>query len=584
MAACAQASTVSLLPVPRVKRMRRQAWLVILVGVVAAADRSAVQGTLDGYRLVPGCGRKFRDNWPNGRLPAECAPVLQLAAVRCCSEEGGEPNCTSPCSLEVQTSTRACPATRINGFASNWIEAHNECSARGQRLCSESELTKQNVCCGGGCYLDHHLVWTRQACTTPRPSALEASTDEMAPLRPGGIALRCLRLTSPDLRLVGFRNDVDAVAHFDAIQKMLRPWSQDAPGYRRTLVGQFNGPWIENAWIETFGRRWAHHRAQGGKLRDHFGDFVPLFVPWTDIFVAATYKTPGGLIDALRRVLRPDVAYITVSQCDAGLTGAGKLQMSTIPNLLVLSAGGYGHAALPLFKQTERPLGDLLRSGRWLATFRGSETAPGAFRSKVKRTVEEVTAARPGWATQVAVGVGSIVNWREQMRDTRVRLSPRGFGRTAYHLMETVQMGVVPLHVFLDGDQPWLPYPDVFKHVGFASNLSGLPSVLAHVSALSDQSVARRRALAILSARTLYTMDGTIQQIARFMRRDGLHPLDHPQLLPPSVRLRELTRLVANGTVVDTSHVDAIRCVPLPPTPRGVSPTCDKRGNAHVAP
>ena len=94
---------------------------------------------------------------------------------------------------------------------------------------------------------------------------------------------------------------------------MLRPWSQDAPGYRQTLVGQFKGPWIENAWIDTFGRRWAHHRAQGGKLRDHFGDFIPLFVPWMDIFVAA-YKTPGGLIDALRRVLRPDVAYITVSQ------------------------------------------------------------------------------------------------------------------------------------------------------------------------------------------------------------------------------------------------------------------------------
>merc|ERR1712194_988041 len=65
-------------------------------------------------------------------------------------------------------------------------------------------------------------------------------------------------------------------------------------------------------------------------------------------------------------------------------------------------------------------------------------------------------------------------------------------------------------------------------------------------------------AQALVARRTLYTMDGTIQQIARFMRRDGLHPLDHPQLLPPSVRLRELTRLVANGTVVDTSHVDAI--------------------------
>ena len=90
--------------------------------------------------------------------------------------------------------------------------------------------------------------------------------------------------------------------------------------------------------------------------------------------------------------------------------------MSTIPNLLVLSAGGFGHAAVPLFKQSARPLGDLPRSGRWLVIFRGSETAPGAFRSKVKRVVEEATAARRGWATQVDVGVGSIVNWREQMR------------------------------------------------------------------------------------------------------------------------------------------------------------------------
>ena len=133
--------------------------------------------------------------------------------------------------------------------------------------------------------------------------------------------------------------------------------------------------------------------------------------------------------------------------------------MSTIPNLLVLSAGGFGHAAVPLFKQSARPLGDLPRSGRWLVIFRGSETAPGAFRSKVKRVVEEATAARRGWATQVDVGVGSIVNWREQMRDTRVRLSPRGCGRTAYHLMETVQMGVVHLHVFLDGDRHGCPIP-----------------------------------------------------------------------------------------------------------------------------
>ena len=50
-------------------------------------------------------------------------------------------------------------------------------------------------------------------------------------------------------------------------------------------------------------------------------------------------------------------------------------------------------------------------------------------------------------------------------------LVPRGFGRTAYHLMETFQMGRVPLYVY--SDVPWVPYAEVFERVGYASSARG---------------------------------------------------------------------------------------------------------------
>ena len=52
-------------------------------------------------------------------------------------------------------------------------------------------------------------------------------------------------------------------------------------------------------------------------------------------------------------MLRPDVPYITVNQNDEGMTGKCELLMQDIPNVLVLSAGGYGHVPIPLFIRPE---------------------------------------------------------------------------------------------------------------------------------------------------------------------------------------------------------------------------------------
>ena len=109
------------------------------------------------FRLTPGCGRKQPHAWPQVKLAAECAHTSQLAAVRCC--KGAKPvSCETPCSLEVQSNRAMCPGTAINAFSANWTEAHAECAARGARLCSEKELANLNVCCGDGCFLDHHCL------------------------------------------------------------------------------------------------------------------------------------------------------------------------------------------------------------------------------------------------------------------------------------------------------------------------------------------------------------------------------------------------------------------------------------------
>ena len=110
-----------------------------------------------------------------------------------------------------------------------------------------------------------------------------------------------------------------------------------------------------------------------------FGPYIPLLIPWTDRFVfrevwvrhssakharklpssaharvvpqteGGKYRYPPKMYEALRRVLRPSVPYITVNQNDEGMTGKCELLMSEIPNVLVLSAGGYGHVPIPLF-------------------------------------------------------------------------------------------------------------------------------------------------------------------------------------------------------------------------------------------
>jgi hypothetical protein len=63
--------------------------------------------------------------------------------------------------------------------------------------------------------------------------------------------------------------------------------------------------------------------------------------------------------------------------------------------------------------------------------------------------------------------------WRPIMTDSRVSLVPRDFGRTAYHLMETLQSDLMPLFVY--DDTPWISYVTLYheKKLGYSSTVKG---------------------------------------------------------------------------------------------------------------
>ena len=278
----------------------------------------------------------------------------------------------------------------------------------------------------------------------------------------------------------------------------------------------FEGPWIENAWIAHFEAAY-DGRARGTKLADFFGAFVPIFVPFVDHWSNAQYHYPPGMLDALRGVLRADVPYVVVSQHDEGLTGKCEWVLARHPNVLVLSAGGYGHVPVPLFKQYEAVRADLKEPARrnYTVSYVGSIGHGEDLRAKMRRKMETVVNAeskRLGFRTFV----GHSGSWRDVMADSRASLCPRGFGRTSYHLVETAQMGLLPVQVYLD--RAWVPYAKVFHSFGWSSDVHGLPSVLERIAAMGADELAAREKRARELRESHFTLNGTMAHISGFLR------------------------------------------------------------------
>lgn len=333
------------------------------------------------------------------------------------------------------------------------------------------------------------------------------------------IAEDCLRLTTPSLQL---EYPSDANDHFDEITEALKPYEHCA---FHSYAG-YHGPWIENHWMSHFRSLWSDEKQRSGdkaRLSTVFGPFIPIFFPFVDCWIKHHNHNEDGLARALKDVLRPDVAYITVSQSDSGL------DLPFMQNVVVLSAGGYGNVPVPLLAgpksveklvpMDQRPL---------LANYVGSLVhAPHDMRHRMAESMHR--SFQPN-----EMFVGQSVSWEHIMADSRVSLVPRGFGRTAFHLAETIQKGLVPVYVY--DDVPWVPYKDMFEQLGYVLNIDEVEPFLKNLSSVSIADLEAKEAMSLKVKDSHFSFPGVMRQIEGFMAQNrGTHDLKC-QRVPDTVR------------------------------------------------
>ena len=116
--------------------------------------------------------------------------------------------------------------------------------------------------------------------------------------------------------------------------------------------------------------------------------------------------------------------------------------------------------------------------------------------------------------------------WLEHMVDSKFTMYPRGCGRSAFGLYETIQMGFLPIYVY--DDYEWLPYRgspnadwDLF---GLSMKLGSLQQCVHAAAAVNKSDVVERRATLKRLINSHFTYAGVIAQIEKFLA-NGSHPV-----------------------------------------------------------
>ena len=108
-------------------------------------------------------------------------------------------------------------------------------------------------------------------------------------------------------------------------------------------------------------------------------------------------------------------------------------------------------------------------------------------------------------------------DWRDVMARSKFSLCPRGYGRTAFHVYETLQMGLIPIYVYVEDDVEWLPYGNAMKYVlSFSVTIEKFPDLIDQLSTMPDSEIEKMEERIKLK-RHIFTYEGVLEQISKFM-------------------------------------------------------------------
>jgi len=335
------------------------------------------------------------------------------------------------------------------------------------------------------------------------------STSDNAAIETYKKVLPCMKRSwmLKDVDVTKWKYPVDAEAHYYEILNKTEKFRVTPVHY----YADYGGPWIENIFISE----------NINKPLSAFNGFIPIFVQWIDTEIIQRSRV-NNILGELNGVLRHDVLYITVSQGDIGLREIGRAH----PNILVLSAGGYGHVPIPLVRSeilwSKQPKEFHQEIGFFGAVHVTSHSSRPLILEEVNTAVNRLN---------LTYRQGSGSSWMQDMNYTKFNLAPRGYGRSSFRFAESIQMGRIP--IFLYDDIPWIPYQGTDISIltfGFVAKRS--INSYESENVLNDLSIYRTlekikslpsakydRLLSNLKkVRTYYTYPGAIEQINLFFK------------------------------------------------------------------
>lgn len=295
---------------------------------------------------------------------------------------------------------------------------------------------------------------------------------------------------------------LDAEQHYKDILNITKT-------FRQVTVhpwADYPGPWIENLYIDHF----------IAKPLSYFSGLFPLFIQWTDIHCAeweepknTSNPTRELLRNTLKSVLRKDVLYVTVDQDDQGIF---EPLAKEFPNILSLSAGGFGHVPIPLIKG-EIPYQEPPKASsdfEWTVGFFGSNRdrlSRGAMLQQLEHAMR---------TSHVKYHFAKSASWKEDILKSKFNLAPRGWGRTSFRLAEIIQSGRVPVYMY--DDYEWVPYQGSFEgfdKYGLIGRMNEAQKTVDAMIKMSDEAY-KKLIEHVKTIRHLYTYRGAIEQIELF--------------------------------------------------------------------
>ena len=249
-------------------------------------------------------------------------------------------------------------------------------------------------------------------------------------------------------------NTKHAKLHYEKINKEIKKFLT----LKRPSYNTCDGPFLENEFIKRY----------KDKPLSYFSPFIPLFVPWFTIWKLDERRYKSKIQQVLN-ILDPDYLYFVLSESDFGFTGHKHFASHLPPNVLVFSASGMGHVAVPWIQCNVQPikksyssLFSSSSSASIFSTFQSSNSNDkhyfisfcGNPRSSGERK-ETLEMTRAIFGSNFYECRKN--DWEEVITNSVFALSPRGIAVATYRTFEIIRMESA-IQIILTDYVHWLPY------------------------------------------------------------------------------------------------------------------------------